>query len=529
MSKIIAIYVRRSVSDNDNNSLSIDSQKVDCVKSLRGGEEYRIYCDEGKSAKGIKHRPAFMQMMSDAKEGLLERIIVKKYDRFSRNMRDYLNVTDELDKYGVGVSSLSEPFNTTTKEGRLMRNNLLSFAEFERETIAERVADAYNTRAHETGFYLGGQVCYGYEPERRKVDGKAGSVLVPSDKAHVIQKAYEIYKNPDTSLADIVDYFKDNDIEVNIPRRARAYSDEQAIKANGGMSNMDRSHFSKLLDSPLYVKADKDVYQYLVSKGYEILDDIEAFNGVHGLFRHSKIKGKQATRDSGEYFYIKVGYHEGLVDSDTWLAVQDKKSHNKRIPNNISAKNSWLVGLTKCGHCGYSFTINYSWNKAKTVLWRYYIDHGKNRSNGCVHKRVKTKPDAVEEAVFNAMKERLENIKIAKIAKSKPDSEAETIKTAIIRADSEIRELMDKLAKADDVLFSYIQGRIKEIHSRKSDLEAKLRAKARKHKEIDTAPLDKPLSRWDSLTTEEKHALATTMIDVIYVSDERGIEINFSI
>ena len=80
MSKIIAIYVRRSVSDNDNNSLSIDSQKVDCVKSLGEGEEYRIYCDEGKSAKGIKHRPAFMQMMSDAKEGLIERIIVKKYD-----------------------------------------------------------------------------------------------------------------------------------------------------------------------------------------------------------------------------------------------------------------------------------------------------------------------------------------------------------------------------------------------------------------------------------------------------------------
>ena len=135
----------------------------------------------------------------------------------------------------------------------------------------------------------------------------------------------------------------------------------------------------------------------------------------------------------------------------------------------------------------------------------------------------------VEDAVFNAMKERLENIKIAKIAKSKPDTESETIKTDIIRADGEIRELMDKLAKADDVLFGYIQGRIKEIHSKKSDLEAKLRAKARKHKEIDTAPLDDPLSRWDSLSTEEKHALATTMIDVIYVSDERGIEINFSI
>ena len=102
MNKITAIYVRRSVSDKDkdNNSLSIDSQKADCIKSLDKGEKYRIYCDDGKSGKDIEHRPAFQQMMADAKDGLIERIIVKKYDRFSRNMREYLNVTDTLDKIG---------------------------------------------------------------------------------------------------------------------------------------------------------------------------------------------------------------------------------------------------------------------------------------------------------------------------------------------------------------------------------------------------------------------------------------------
>ena len=76
-------------------------------------------------------------------------------------------LTISLDKLGVSVISLSEPFNTETKEGRMMRNNLLNFAEFERETIAARVADAYNTKACETGFYQGGKVYYGYVPERR--------------------------------------------------------------------------------------------------------------------------------------------------------------------------------------------------------------------------------------------------------------------------------------------------------------------------------------------------------------------------
>lgn len=145
---ITAIYVRRSVSDKDkgNNSLSISAQKEECIRFV-GECDYRIYCDDGKSGKDVMHRPAFMQMMSDAREGLISRIIVKKYDRFSRNMREYLNITDELDRYGVTVYSLSEPFNTETKEGRMMRNNLLNFAEFERETIAARVADAFQTKA----------------------------------------------------------------------------------------------------------------------------------------------------------------------------------------------------------------------------------------------------------------------------------------------------------------------------------------------------------------------------------------------
>ena len=102
---------------------------------------FGVYIDNGFSGKDTEHRPAFQQMMQDARDGLISRIIVKKYDRFSRNLRDYLNVSDKLDKPGVSVYSLSEPFNTSSREGRMMRNNLLNFAEFERETIAARVAD----------------------------------------------------------------------------------------------------------------------------------------------------------------------------------------------------------------------------------------------------------------------------------------------------------------------------------------------------------------------------------------------------
>ncbi len=513
MKKLTAIYVRRSVSDKDkdNNSLSIDSQKAECIKSLKEGEEYRLYCDDGKSAKDIEHRPAFQQMMSDAKEGLLERIIVKKYDRFSRNMREYLNVTNTLDGYGVSVTSLTEPFNTATKEGRMMRNNLLNFAEFERETIAARVADAYMTRSVETGFYQGGgDVYYGYNSERRVVNGKNGSVLVPNDRADVVAIAYQMYQNHAVSLANILEHFRENNIDTSA----------KCKRAGREYSLMSRSHLSQILKSPLYVRADKEVYQYLISKGYEIIDDIEAFDGIHGLFRHKRNDGTE---------HIKVGYHEGIVDSETWLAVQDKKSRNQKIPNNGVAKNSWLVGLVKCGKCGYALVLQLHWNNPKTKKLRYFLDSGRASLDGCSGPRPKIKPDQAEEAVFAAMKERLESLEIAKRERLKPDSETESIKAEAIRLDEEIRKLLDKLADADSVLFDYIQGRIKSLHEKKSELEEKLRTRARKHKEIDTAPLTDPMSRWDYLSVEEKHALAVAMIDVVYISDEKGIDIRFSI
>ncbi len=510
--KITTIYVRRSVSDKDkeNNSLSIAAQKEECIRYVGKEDAYRLYCDDGKSAKDIEHRPSFQQMMTDARNGEISRIIVKKYDRFSRNMREYLNLTDELDKYGVSVISLSEPFNTETKEGRMMRNNLLNFAEFERETIAARVADAYSTKARETGFYQGGKYYYGYDSERRNIGGKVGSVLVPSDKADIVRKAYEIYAKPDTSLRTIIDYFRDNNIQIG------------ATHKNGKISNIDRSHFSRLLESPLYVRADKEVYKFFASQGVEMLDDISAYDGVHGLFLHGK-------HQENAPIFIKVGYHEGLVDSETWLAVQDKKSHNYRIPQNKDNINSWLVGLTKCGHCGYSLTISYSWNTSHTKQWRYYSDSGAFRSNGCIKKRLKTKVDDVERVVFEAMKERISALEIAKKESEKPDLETENLYADIFRIDDEIRKLMDRIANADDVLFDYIQSRIKELHTKKSELESKLRTRARKHKTIDTSPLSDPLNKWHELSVFEKRDVAATMIDVIYITDEDGIDIRFSI
>ena len=505
--KITAIYVRRSVTDKykGNNSLSIDAQKSECINYV-GNDNYRIYCDDGKSGKDIEHRPAFQQMMQDAKDGLIDRIVVKKYDRFSRNMREYLNITNELDKLGISVYSLSEPFNTATKEGRMMRNNLLNFAEFERETIAARVADACNTRARETGFFQGGLV-FGYQTSRKKVNGKTGCVLVPSSLADAVVIAFNYYKEPSHSLLATVKYLKENNIQTTDTSR-------EGITT---FSNFCRSRLSQILANPIYVKANKDVYKYLAAKGYEMIDDVSRYDGIHGLLVY---------KNNGEPF-VKVGYHEGLIEPETWLMVQDKKDKNVQFPQNRTGSRSWLTGITKCPHCGYSLKITSC--RYRQYTYAYYYDSGAYTTNGCLKKHPKIKPHEVETAVFEAMKKRLSEMVIEKKEHEKPDSKTEKIQTNIIEIDEEIRKLLDMLKDADKALFDYINQRITQLHDKKSDLEKSLLSRERRKKRVDTRPLEEPLANWDTLSMQEKHDVASLMIDVVYVSDETGIDIRFSI
>ena len=127
------------------------------------------------------------------------------------------------------------------------------------------------------------------------------------------------------------------------------------------------------------------------------------------------------------------------------------------------------------------------------------------------------------------MCKRIEQLVIAKHESTKADPETEALRTEIIKVEEDINKLMDRLVDADDVLFKYIQDKVSKLHAQKSELEKKMQTKARKRKAIDTKPLEEPMKHWDELTVQEKHNVAVMMIDVVYVSDENGVEVVFSI
>lgn len=141
MSKIKSIlYIRVSTEDQAKEGYSLEVQRefLESFAKREGFEIFQVYCDEGISAYSTR-REALQQLIKDAKDRKFELVLVYKIDRFSRKLKDLLNLVDELSSYGVGFKSATEPFDSTTSAGKLMFQQLGSFAEFERNRISERV------------------------------------------------------------------------------------------------------------------------------------------------------------------------------------------------------------------------------------------------------------------------------------------------------------------------------------------------------------------------------------------------------
>jgi site-specific DNA recombinase len=105
-------------------------------------------------------------------------VVVYKIDRLSRSLMDFSKLVEVFDRNGVTFVSVTQSFNTTTSMGRLTLNILLSFAQFEREVIGERIRDKV-AASRKRGIWMGGYVPLGYDVQDRKLvvnEAEAASV-----------------------------------------------------------------------------------------------------------------------------------------------------------------------------------------------------------------------------------------------------------------------------------------------------------------------------------------------------------------
>ncbi len=116
--------------------MQLDEVREYCRR--RGWKVEGEYVDEGISGSK-EHRPALDRLLSDCRKRLADAVVVYRYDRFARSLRQLVNALDEFRALGIDFVSLHEGVDTSTPNGRLVFGIFASIAEFERELIRDRV------------------------------------------------------------------------------------------------------------------------------------------------------------------------------------------------------------------------------------------------------------------------------------------------------------------------------------------------------------------------------------------------------
>jgi DNA invertase Pin-like site-specific DNA recombinase len=172
--KRCAVYTRKSTEEGlDRAFNTLDAQRESCeayIASQRA-EGWTLVpdrYDDGGFSGGSLDRPALQRLLADIEAGLVDVVVVYKIDRLSRSLMDFTKLVEVFDAHGVTFVSVTQSFNTTTSMGRLTLNILLSFAQFEREVIGERIRDKI-AASRKRGMWMGGFVPLGYDVRDRKL------------------------------------------------------------------------------------------------------------------------------------------------------------------------------------------------------------------------------------------------------------------------------------------------------------------------------------------------------------------------
>jgi DNA invertase Pin-like site-specific DNA recombinase len=169
-----AIYTRKSTEYNLELAFnSLDAQREACEAYIKSQahEGWRLIpgrYDDGAFSGASLERPALQQLLADVRAGTIDIVLVYKVDRLTRSLADFAKLIELFDAHGVSFVSVTQSFNTSSSMGRLTLNVLLSFAQFERELIGERVRDKI-AASKRKGIWVGGPVPLGYAAVDKKI------------------------------------------------------------------------------------------------------------------------------------------------------------------------------------------------------------------------------------------------------------------------------------------------------------------------------------------------------------------------
>lgn len=130
----MARYIRVSRADQ-NPQLQAD-ETLRLIEN-RGWTLNETYRDHGISGS-TERRPELARLMADARKGAFKVLIVWRSDRLFRSLKNMVATIEELTALGVDFVSVTEPFDTSTPQGKLLLHLVSAFGEFERQILIER-------------------------------------------------------------------------------------------------------------------------------------------------------------------------------------------------------------------------------------------------------------------------------------------------------------------------------------------------------------------------------------------------------
>lgn len=316
-----AIYTRKSTDEGleqDFNTLEAQREAGEAFVNSQRHEGWVAVLeryDDGGYSGATMDRPALKRLLADIEAGRVNCIVVYKVDRLTRSIHDFFKILEILERFQVTFVAVTQQFNTTTSLGRLTLNMLLSFAQFERETISERTRDKIRA-ARRKGKFIGGNLVLGYDAAP-----KGGALVVNTQEAQQVRTIFRLYLKLG-SLIPVVE-----ELERRALRMKRWTTREGRTR---GGANFNKTTLYNLLTNVIYTGR-------------------VAFEG-------KLIKGD----------------HGPIIDDETFSGVQERLSRAGRGGTRQRNKHGGLLkALLRCGCCGAGMTHTYV--RKKQTLYRYYV------------------------------------------------------------------------------------------------------------------------------------------------------------
>ena len=364
-----AIYVRVSTEDQAKEGYSLEVQReyLESFAKREGLEIFKAYQDDGISGYTTE-RSALKQLLKDAKQKKFDLVLVYKIDRFSRNLKDMLNLVDELASYGVGFKSATEPFDSTTSAGKLMFQQLGSFAEFERNRIAERVFPGM-VKGVQKGNWQGARYApYGYRYNKEKK-----LLEIDEQETKVVKLIYTMFLC-DKSIFAITEYLTKKGYRN---RKGNIFS----TKLIGDILK-NRIYTGKLVwNRHYYDKTQK------TKKGYRYI------------------------KNPPDKVIISQGKHQPIISDEDFELVQEKLKQ-RRVERRKKVNDYPLSGILFCAKCNHKYLgISSISNHRTGVKKRWYRCSGPYKSFiRCKNKSIKA--NEIESELAGILETLLKNNKL---------------------------------------------------------------------------------------------------------------------